>query len=314
MLAILGISGPIYLLILAGYMSTRFGLFARADMRVLGKLVINFTLPALLFNALSQRPLQQVLHTDYLLAYGLGSLLAAVVGLLWSARVLRRSPGYQAYFAMGMSCSNSGYMGYPILLLTIGPVAGVALALNMLAENIVMLPLLMTLAERDGTRHAQWHRAVLSSIGRLLRNPMIAAILAGFVFLLMDWHLPEPLARTVTLFAQATSAVALFVIGGTLVGLQARGMRALVAQIAVGKLIVHPLMVLGVMLWLVPVADPQLRTAAVLLAAMPMLGIYSILAEKHGHEVVSAAALLVTTVASFFTINGLLWLLHRISI
>jgi len=61
----------------------------------------------------------------------------------------------------------------------------------------------------------------------------------------------------------------------------------------------------------VPVADPELRTAAVLFAAMPMLGIYPLLAQKHGHDEITAAALLVTTVGSFFTLSALLWALKH---
>lgn len=38
-----------------------------------------------------------------------------------------------------------------------------------------------------------------------------------------------------------------------------------------------------------------------------VLGIYSLLAQRHGQEVFCAAALLVTTVASFFTIRLILW-------
>ena len=40
MLAIVSITGPIYLAIALGYVCTRAGLFARADMRVLGKFVL----------------------------------------------------------------------------------------------------------------------------------------------------------------------------------------------------------------------------------------------------------------------------------
>ena len=47
----------------------------------------------------------------------------------------------------------------------------------------------------------------------------------------------------------------------------------------------------------------------VLAAACPMFGIYPILAQKHGHDGLAAAALLGTTVASFFTISAALWLL-----
>ena len=48
--------------------------------------------------------------------------------------------------------------------------------------------------------------------------------------------------------------------------------------------------------------------AAVLLAAMPTMSIYPILAQAYGHEDRSAAALLIATIASFFTLSALLWL------
>jgi predicted permease len=56
------------------------------------------------------------------------------------------------------------------------------------------------------------------------------------------------------------------------------------------------------------VLEPPLRNAAVLLAAMPMMSIYPILAQTYGKEDLGAAALLVTTVLSFFTLSGLIWL------
>jgi predicted permease len=87
-----------------------------------------------------------------------------------------------------------------------------------------------------------------------------------------------------------------------------------VAQISIGKLIVHPLVMWGVLTWCVPISDPVLRTAVLLTCAMPIMGIYPILTQKHGHEGLSAAALLVTTMSSFVTLNGLLWLLQNQSL
>jgi predicted permease len=60
----------------------------------------------------------------------------------------------------------------------------------------------------------------------------------------------------------------------------------------------------------VPIADPALRSAVLLTGALPMLGIYTILNQRHGHGAVSAAALLVTTVVSFLTLSGLLWVMQ----
>ena len=73
-------------------------------------------------------------------------------------------------------------------------------------------------------------------------------------------------------------------------------------------------MMLTVLLYLMPVQDPVLRTAALLTCAMPMMGIYPILTQKHGHDGLSAATLLITTMASFFTLNAMLWTLKDLSL
>jgi malonate transporter len=107
--------------------------------------------------------------------------------------------------------------------------------------------------------------------------------------------------------------LSLFVIGGTLVGLPLRGMVRQIMPIAFGKLVLHPLAVLAAVLalpWIGMTAlEPSLRVAAVLLAAMPMMGIYPILAQSYGKENLGAASLLVTTLASFFSLSGLIWLM-----
>jgi malonate transporter and related proteins len=310
---ILGITVPIYLAIALGYLFTRQGLFAKADMQVFGKFTIKLALPALLFNALSQRSLGEILNAQYLLAYAVGSLVVLLGGLWWARKVQGHTLSYSSMMAMGMSCPNSGFVGYPILLLTFGPVAGVALALNMVVENLLLIPLLLAVADSQG-QPGQWKPALRQTLTGLVKNPMIIGIVAGFLFSLSGLQMPAPLARTVNIFAQASAALSLFVIGGSLVGLKAEGLQGTVSQIAFGKLFLHPLAMWAVLMWVVPIADPALRSAALLSGAMPMLGIYTILSQRHGHGTISAATLLVTTVGSFFTLSGLLWSLQRVTL
>jgi predicted permease len=121
-------------------------------------------------------------------------------------------------------------------------------------------------------------------------------------------------AQTITMFSAASGALSLFVIGGALVGLPLAGMGQRVWPIVMGKLLLHPLLVSLCILALpalgVAPLSPELRMAAVLMAAMPMMGIYATLAQVYGQEDMSAAATLLATVASFVTISGLLWLLR----
>lgn len=317
MLDILAITGPIYLCIALGFAAVRWRVFTPADMRVLGKFVIQFALPALLFNALASRPIGELLQPAYLLAFGVGSVAWLLVSL-WTARKLqRRGLTESAYTTMGMTCSNSTYIGYPVVLLAIGPLAGVALAMNLLVENLIKLPLLMTLADvgASGAARASWKHALRQTLSRLVRNPMIVAIVLGFGVALLDWQMPSVVSRTVNLFGPASGGLALFIIGGTLVGLQVRGLRRQVAQIAAGKLLLHPAAVWAAVALLpllgLPELSGELRVAAVLSAAMPMLGIYPLLAQRHGHEGFTAAALLATTVGSFFSLSAILWLMRH---
>jgi predicted permease len=308
---ILGITGPIYLVIAIGYVITQRGVFNRADMQVFGKFTLQLALPALLFNALSRRSVAEILNWHYLAAYAVGTLAVVLGGLLWTRRVQKLPLSLSGVVTMGMACSNSGFVGYPVMLLTLGSsVAGVSLALNMIVENLLIIPLVLAVAGSEGGQ-GQWHKALAQTLKGLARNPMIWGIVSGFAVSLSGLAVPEPLARTINLFSAASGVLSLFVIGGSLVGLKPEGLRGTIAQIAFGKLLVHPLLMALVLLWLIPVADPNLRMAALLTGALPMMGIYTILAQRFGHGAISAAALLVTTVLSFFSLSALLWVLRH---
>jgi malonate transporter and related proteins len=309
-LHILSITFPIYLIVLLGWLAVRKGFFDKPDLRVLGRFVVQFALPALLFKALGSRPMHEVLDAGYLLAVAAGSLAVFAALFAWSRFGLGKSLPVAAMKAMGASFSNTGYIGYPIALHFMGPVAGVALALNMLVENLLMLPLVLTLAEAGQGSGRRWWTVLAQTLAGLWRNPMVLAIVCGLVVAWLELELPAPLWKTIDLMALASTGVALFVVGGTLAGLSTRGLAADVSRVAAAKLIAHPLAVYAA-LWIVPATSPELRTLAVVMAAMPMLGIYPILAQKYGLEEPCAAALLGTTMASFVTLAGWLWLLSH---
>lgn len=313
MLEILSITGPIYLCIAIGYLAARSGLFSKADMRVLGRFVFNIALPALLFNAVYQRKVAEILNPTYLAAYGAGSVAMIALGYGLSRRLGRSGAAAGAMAAMGVSCSNSAYIGYPTLLLVLPGVAGVSVALNMMVENLLVLPIILVLADRESHAHLSWVGVARASAERLARNPLVVAMALGLIVSLAGWRLPDVASRTLTLFASASGAVSLFVVGGVLREASLRGMAGKVAPLAVGKLLIHPMAVFGAVILAtrlgLPVLDPKLTIAAVVMAAMPMPGVYTIIAQRYGQEERSAAAMLLATAASFFTISGLLWLL-----
>jgi len=267
---------------------------------------VKFALPALLFTALSQRPIGDLLNGRYLAAYALGSVAVFAATAAFARWVRHRTVAQSALVGMGTSHSNSGFIGYPIALQLLGPPAAVALAICMIVENALMFPLTLTLAEMGEHHDKRWHSVVLQSLAALARNPMILSIIAGFVVSLLEIQLSDPLVRTINMLANASTAVALFVIGGSLVGLHVKPILGRVSALALAKLLLHPLAVLG-MLWLLGPVDPKLRMAGVVYASVPMLSIYPIVAQYYHEEGYCAAALLVAVMLSFLTVTGVLW-------
>ena len=310
MLDILGITTPIFILIGLGYLATRLNITSREQVQGVGSFVLYFALPALVIRALSEQPLEEVVHVGYLLAYGLGSLLVFVLALLVTRIWQRKSLTASAIHALGMTASNSGFIGYPVALMALGSPAAVFLALNMLVENLLIIPAALILAELGSQGGASIGTALRQTALRLLRNPILIGLAAGLVLAVSGSSLPEPLQRVIDMLATAAAPAALFVIGGALCGLKPRGMVSDIGQIAIGKLILHPLAIL-IMILLLPPMDPLLIAGALLFACAPMISVYPLLGHRYGVGDISAAAMMVTTLTSFITLSLAIWLMSQ---
>lgn len=309
MLDVFKITGPAFLVIAIGFTAVRSGLFDKSETRILGKFAINIALPAMLLKALTERPFAEIMNVGYLSAYTLGSLAVFTAGIGFARFVQKKTLQTSVVHGMGMSLSNSGFIGYPIVLQVVGPAAGIALALCFLVENLLIVPLTLALAESSGGDGKKIHRVVIETFTRLAKNPLIIAIVVGFSLALLGIRLPTPIARSIDMLSLAAAGVALFVIGGTLVGIKVRGMRRDIAQIVAGKLVLHPLFVF-IALAILPPLDPTLHVAAIAFACMPMASIFPIIAQRFGQEELPAAALMAATISAFFSVSAVIWMLQ----
>lgn len=306
MSAVLSVTGPIFVLIALGFALRRSGVFAPADLRALGRYVVILALPALIFRAVTGRDLAALLDAGYLAAVLAGSL--AAFGLIYVLAVRAGRGGAAATFdAMGSCCANSGFFGYPILLLALPEVADRALALNMIVENVVLIPLALILAEASRGGRA-WGRTLLG----VARNPLMLALAAGLAVSLAGVTVPQPAAQAVDLIARSSAAVSLVVVGGALVDVPRSAGIARAVAVAAGKLLLHPLAVgaaFVVIGMLGAGLDPVMVQAGILMAAMPVMGVYPILAAQYGEGAPAAVVMLATTLGGFVTIAALLFIL-----
>jgi len=308
-LAILTITLPIFLLIGLGYLCAWRRLFTPDQVRGMGRLVITFALPALLFRSLVQQNLGDVLEWRYFAVYALGSLMMLFGGVLYARAVHGLGITAAAMRGFGMGVSNNGFIGFPLAMQLIGPRAAIPLALCFIVENLLMLPAVLALAESGKAGHASRTAMMRSIAASLIRSPLIIAIVLACAALVVGVRPTGVIAKVIDMLAGASAPVALIVIGATLFGLSAKGMMRPVLEIAAGKLMLHPLAMLA-LLAIIPIADRDMRHTVVLLASLPMLSIYPIIAQRYGEEKLCAAALLVTTALGFVTVSGWIWLLQ----
>ncbi|MDE3174968.1 MAG: AEC family transporter [Pseudomonadota bacterium] len=296
-MTVLSVTAPIFLVIALGFLAVRSGLIGDSDVRALGGFVLRVAMPALIFNALSRRPLAEIADARLIGAYAGASLIAFA---LLFALFARGGRARAACRALGGAAPNSGFVGFPIATLLIGPKATIALALCLIVENVMTIPLALVLAESGSSGRKLTVREL---VVRLARNPLMIAIALGAAASLAGLAPPAPIGRAIDLLAAAAPGAALFAIGGGLVGLDFRAERREIAPVATVKLLLHPLALLA-LTRLAGAGDPDVARAMLVMASAPAFSIYPLICRQFGQERAGAAILLVETALAFPTMSA----------
>ncbi|MCG7623681.1 MULTISPECIES: AEC family transporter [unclassified Epibacterium] len=313
MVAILGITFPIYAALGLGYLFVWKGIFSSHDIKSLGAYVFNLALPGLIFTTIASRDPVEVFQAAYVLPYLIGGVLnIAVAYLLFSLRGF--DPMRRAVGVMGSTCPNNGFVGYPVMLLAFPDIAGIVLTLNLVIETLILIPICLMLMEAaDADRSVPLGPRLWRIVWNVAKMPTMMALVAGLLVALLHVPIPAPFFRFTDMLAASAGAVSLIVIGGSLAGLPLRGNKSLAAQATLGKLVIHPAIVAVVAAICVAAGlleiSPEIRAALILSAAMPMFATYTIFAQAKGHEGAASLASLAATVLAYVTLNGLLWVL-----
>lgn len=317
--AILAVTFPFFALVLCGYAAARRGLLPIDAIPGLSAFILYFALSAMLFRFGAATPLAQLLDFPLIALYSVCGLLM-VAGTVLASRNERIGIKDAAFGAMVAVYSNSGFMGIPLLLALLGQQAVGVVIVTILVDAVLLSTVCLSLAHLQGGA-GQSRRLRLLSIVRSLRgaamNPLPWAIIAGVLFGLSGVKMPEPVGKTIALLSDAASPVALFTIGAILArnGLRAgrRSPPIDYVPVALAKLLLHPLLIFAgtcVARWLGFPFDAQTFMAVMLIAALPSASNVTMLAERFGADSGRIASIImVSTVLSFITFAGMVWLL-----
>ena len=307
MLTILATISPVFLLVGIGAAAVHTGLLPRVSMPHFGQFVFNFAMPCLLFHAVSHQAIGQVVSLRYLLAYAGASLLMMGIGLCTMRYVFHRPGAESGLFGLGSCMGNCAFIGYAVATFVYGAHAVGPIAMTLTVENGLLLPVALAIAELEIGHHPHLGGLLAQTALRLARHPLILAIAAGMVFSIAHLSLPAVPEKVVSMLGNAAAPVALVMVGGTLVGVELHGIVTDIVLMAVSKLLLHPVLILGMMLLFHP--RPELATAGCIMAASPTAGMLPVITQRYGYRETAAAAVVASTGVSFLTISLMVWLM-----
>lgn len=296
---------PVFLVIGAGYLSTRLGYFREIHIDGLMKFTQGFAIPCLLFLAIAHLDLSASFDPRLLASFYAAAGLCFLIGMVGARLIFRRE--WEDCIAIGFCClfSNSVLLGLPITERAFGP--------GNLTGNYAIIAFhspfcycvgitVMEVFRNRGNGGARMIKSVLSV---MFKNALILGIALGFAVNLSGLGIPAVVDKALSLITLAALPGALFALGGVLVQYRPEGdLRAIVFVCCI-SLILHPSLV-----WLfgTTLSLPQdLFRSGVLTAAMaPGFNAY-IFANIYGRaKRVAASSVLIGTAASILSVW--LWL------
>jgi predicted permease len=299
---------PVFLVIGAGYLATRRGLFPDSGVDGLMTFTQGFAIPCLLFRAIATLELAQDFDGAMLAAFYGGAALSFVTALMLARHVFGRPwPDAVAIGFVGLF-SNSVLLGLPITERAFGPGA--------LSGNYAIVAFHAPFCYGIGITAMEVARAgsggLRGIVPRVLRamlgNALVIAILLGFAVNLSGLTLPLPVSDAVDLMVRAALPAALFGLGGVLTRYRPEGDMRTILAVGACSLILHPAATYGLALAL-SVGDAGLRSAVLTAAMAPGVNAY-VFANMYGvARRVAASTVLLATGACVLTASAWLALL-----
>lgn len=284
--------GVLFLLIGVGFILGRLGRIDAHTSRQMSTLLLYVVSPCVIINSL-QVPFTAALMQALL--WGCLFLVGQYLLLIFLSQcTFRKQPKEtRSVLRFAQVYSNNVFMGLPLLQAVLGTAASVFVVPSMVMFNVF-----------------QWSHGVTimggkMSLRRSLINPGMVGIVIGFSLFLARVTLPGVFADTVVFLGRMNTPMAMVIIGVQMAGTDLKSTftnKRLYAAAAV-KLLVSPLVTMGLMLPFRAGLDSDLFCALIILSAAPCAGVTSILAQRFEQDTASAAqAVSLSTLLSLLTL------------
>lgn len=292
----------IFILMLFGIIGRRSGLIKEEAQESLGDVMLNLTLPPLIFVSMVSDINFERLAIGWLLP--LVSFIMVLIGVFIAnklGKLLSISQGCLGTFKILCSMPNTAFIGFPIILSLLGK-EGLAYAV-LFDFGITVAFFSVAILVLEGEKgEFNWLSA--------LKNPPFLAVIVGLIVNKLNLEIPGLIMEALQTMGNTTTPLAMLIMGSMIAGVKfsIKSFDLKLVAVCFFKLCIYPLLAVII---LAPLRlDPLIRAVIIIETAMPSMASTPVLVQKYGgDETFAASGTFLTTLCSVFTIPLMIYLL-----
>ena len=297
--ALLGTVLPVFVLAALGWVARR---RLNVEVRDPSRLAVYLFTPGLIANSILTTRLVSA-EIGKILAFG--ALLTAVMITVTLAlgRLIGWGPAVRNASVLSTGFMNAANYGLPVVLLAFGTPGYERATIFIVFETLMMYSTAVFFAARG---RMDWRGALLA----IFKLPLVWAVLASLAVRLLGIPLPDAITKSIGMLANGAVVLVVIILGMQVAGIQIRGAIGRIIVSALLRLILSPVVGLGLVALLQP--DPLTAKVLVLESAMPASVNTMLLAVQFDAEPdqVSGVTLL-STLLSVASVTFWVWFLKR---
>lgn len=200
----------LFLLILIGYIAGKTNIVSLEGQSELSNLVLKVTMPATIILAMQMEYTPERLTTAFrITAIVIFAYIGMIILSVFISKIFNVADGKKDVIQIGLILPNTSFMGYPIVLSILGKEAlfFAVLGAGLVFEFISWTYGIYTISR---TTAFDFRKSLAKNI---IFSPGILSIAIGLLLFILSIKIPEPIHMTMKMLGQATSPLAMLVVG-----------------------------------------------------------------------------------------------------
>ena len=265
-----------FIYMLVGYVLYKNRLISAKGSGEIGKILLYVIMPVSIINSYIKDFSQEML-VGFLLSF-VAALLSLILAIVVSALFFHRRSAIREF---GAAFSNAGFIGIPLVQMTLGSDAVFYVASYVALLNILQWTYGVLILTKDRSK---------VSVKKIATNPIVIALIIGLILFFFPIQLPDILTTVISTLASMNGPLAMIVLGAYLAQIPLRSLFTdrLTYQCTAVRLLIIPVLTILLLTLVIPEAYSDIRLALLLVASAPVGSNVAIFAQLYDKEYTDA--------------------------